>query len=169
MRFLKHKLCLVMLALTSTMGVAACSEDDDNDLKNVPVQYTSALQVLFPKAKQVDWEQEGTYKVAEFYHEGYETDVWFDAQAQWVMTQTDYKNNVNLLPTAVANAFNQSQYAACVVDDVDGYQRKDATFYVIEVEMPGKADQDIYINSDGEITQVLAENVSYVTPTSPIM
>lgn len=167
MELIKNKWFMALLAMVFFVGLPACGDDDDDDIK-VPDQYAEALKAKFPNATQVSWEREGAYMVAEFQYNGYSTDVWYDGQAKWVMTETDYNRDLNALPTAVVNAFNQSQYAASTIDEIDGYERADATFYVIEVEVAGMGDQDIYINSEGVITKVVDDYGSNVTPTTPI-
>lgn len=166
----KFKFCYLVaaMALTGTMAFATSCSNDDDDIKNIPSDFSSALTSMFPGVKNVTWEQEGAYKVADFYYDGFEKDVWFNGKAEWAMTQTEYNQNITALPEPVQAAFASSQYATWWVDEVDGYERPDATFYVIEVEQAGLADQDIYITADGTITQVVPDTGFSVTPTSPI-
>ena len=52
-----------------------------------------------------------------FVMNGFTKSVWFNAQAQWQMTQTDLVSLDRVTPT-VYNAFVSGPYASWVVDDV---------------------------------------------------
>lgn len=168
MKFFKPKFLCAAIALAGMMLMATSCDSDNDDIKNISSEYSSALSNMFPGVKNASWEQKGAYKVADFTYDGYEKEAWFDAKAQWTMTQTEYNKNLSALPEAVQTSFAKSQYASSKIDDVDGYERTDATFYVIEVEQTNSADQDIYFNADGTITKVVPADGNEVTPTSPI-
>lgn len=60
---------------------------------------------------------QGNYYVARLVAEGWDTAVWIDLQAKWVMTLTDW-GSTDELPPAVYNAFASGIYAAEQVEDV---------------------------------------------------
>lgn len=86
-----------------------------------PAKVQAALYKMYPKATGVAWTHQqsyqGNYYVADFMVNGFETDVWFDVNANWVMTLTDWESTDELSPT-VYNAFSMGNYAAGQVEDV---------------------------------------------------
>ncbi len=154
----------MMLVSGSVIGFASCDDDDD---MNVPESFKKALLAKYPNANRVEWEQKGAYKVADFVDAGMDLDVWFDRDARWVMTETDYSTaQYGSVPAAVAGAFNASEYSSWKVDDISMYERVDATFYVYDLEKKGEADMDMYILPTGEIAKVVAETEVY--PDTPL-
>jgi len=159
------KMMTMMLMAGLALGAASC-DDDDNDIK-VPESFEKALLAKYPNAKRVEWEQKGAYKVADFMDAGMDLDVWFDRDARWVMTETDYTPaQYGMVPAAVMDAFKASGYSTWTVDDISMYERADATFYVYDLEKKGETDMDMYILPTGEITKVAAEADVY--PDTPL-
>ena len=59
----------------------------------------------------------GAYYVADCWVSNDELEVWFDANANWVMTENEL-NSIDQLVPAVYTAFIDSKYNAWVVTDV---------------------------------------------------
>lgn len=107
----------VMLMLAA-FSFSACDDDDDNDDTLVPPSnIVVALKQLYPGAQNVEWKMKGVYYVADCWVTGDELDVWFDANANWVMTESEL-NSIDQLVPAVYTAFIDSQYSAWLVTDV---------------------------------------------------
>lgn len=94
------------------------------------------------------WEQKGVYYVADCQADGREKEVWFDANANWLMTETEL-NSINNLPPAVLTAFMESSYNNWVVDDVVilEYPNEPSTEFVVTVEQGKKV--DLYFSEGG--------------------
>lgn len=146
---------LAAAALTvSAMALSftSCGGDDDDDNLKPDDRFGDALEQLFPEARNVEWEQDGKYRVAEFRSGAVEYDVWFDDKATWKMTGADYGRDLTALPDqAVVQALMSSEYSMWQVDDIDYYRQPDDEFYIIEVEQPGSSslDMDLYYSPDG--------------------
>ena len=82
-----------------------------------PGNVQTNFKKMYPKANGVAWSQDDGYYCANFVMNGFTKSVWFNAQAQWQMTQTDLVNLDRVTPT-VYNAFVSGPYASWVVDDV---------------------------------------------------
>lgn len=125
-----------------------------------PAKVQAALKTMYPEATDIAWSRENNYYVADFMTNGYETDVWLDTNANWVMTLTDLESTDPLSP-AVYNAFAMGEYAAGQVEDVT-----QATFpkrpAVIVIEV-GQQNMDIkyqlFYATDGTLIQ--AVNMGY--------
>lgn len=103
---------------------------------------------MYPNAKRVDWDVEHGYYVAEFRHEGYEKEAWFNSSGAWLLTETDLERN---LPNVIATALNNTEYASWRLDDADYIEQKDKEpFYVVEVEK-GELEKDLYFSEVGEL------------------
>ena len=78
----KFKFC-ILAGLLALLSVSAFAEG------RLPANIQTAFQTLYPQATDVEWEQMAGCYVAEFIADGQEIDVWFNKQAEWVMTETD--------------------------------------------------------------------------------
>lgn len=108
----------VMMMMLVAFSFSACSDDDDNDDTYVPpTNIVEALKQLYPSAQNVEWELKGNYYVADCWVSGDELDVWFDMNANWVMTENEL-DSINQLVPAVYTAFQNSNYSSWVVTDV---------------------------------------------------
>lgn len=164
-------LILAMLMCTVALSFSACS-DDDNDDKGivVPEAVAQALNDKYPSATHVEWERKGSYYVADCRLNGDDTNVWFDAHANWCMTDREiYRNG---LPPAVQTAFGNSVYANWQQDDyhfllfpVEPVQ------YIIEVSQ-GRQEYQLVYSEDGGLMNVVdvsgKDDTIYPPSYSPI-
>ena len=110
----KYYLGAVMLAII-LFSFSACDNDDDYMPPNQDI--ITALKQLYPDVQDIEWSQKGVYYVADCWVTGDELEVWFDVNANWVMTENEL-DNVNQLVPAVYTAFMDSNYNTWVVTDV---------------------------------------------------
>ena len=89
----------VVLMLTA-FSFSAC-DDNDDETYNPPANITEALKQLYPNAQNVEWEMKGDYYVADCWVTGDELDVWFDANANWVMTENELDSIDQLVPAVL--------------------------------------------------------------------
>ena len=82
-----------------------------------PDNVQTALTKMYPSAKGIAWSQDEEYYVADFMMNGFDTKVWFNTDAEWVMKQTDWET-LDEVPAAVFNAFAASQFSDGVVQNV---------------------------------------------------
>lgn len=144
---MKPRMYFLMLVLGAFSLTMQSCDNDDNDGIAVPDELRTALADIFPNVNRVEWEAKGTYYVAEFYNNNYETSAWFTRNAEWQMTEIDIP--FNALPAAVRSAFQSGNYATWRVDDVDMLERKGMeTVYIIEVEQ-GRQEVDLYYTEEG--------------------
>lgn len=141
---------LGLAIIGGTWMMSSCS-DDDNEIKDVPEQFTEALKSKFPTASGVKWERDGIYTKADFNHGSHEVEVWFTDMAKWAMTETDYGRSMANVAQPVADAFTASNYSDWKVDGVELYERTDRDFYVIEVESSIGREVDLYYAPDGQL------------------
>ena len=106
----------VVVLLMSAFSFGACDNDDD-DTFVPPSNITEALKQVYPAAQNIEWEMKGAYYVADCWVSNDELEVWFDANANWVMTENEL-NSIDQLVPAVYTAFMDSKYNAWVVTDV---------------------------------------------------
>lgn len=146
------------------MPINACSDNDHS--YSTPGNVLEAFQAQFPLATNVDWDMESGFYVAEFKINGLEHHVWYDDDAIWRMTETEIGLNMLAVPEAVQDAFLNSGYQEWFIEDIDKYQRPDDEFYLIEIEMMGQQDRNLFFAPDGKLLrdEVSKENVE-VLPT----
>lgn len=75
-----------MLAII-LFSFSACDNDDDYMPPNQDI--ITALKQLYPDVQDIEWSQKGVYYVADCWVNGSELDVWFDANANWIMTEME--------------------------------------------------------------------------------
>ena len=105
-----------VVLITSVFSFSACGDDDDNDTFVPPANIEAALKQLYPGAQNIEWEVKGVYYVADCWVNGSELDVWFDANANWIMTEMEIFREQ--LPAAVNTAYEESGYGDWVIDNL---------------------------------------------------
>lgn len=145
-----------ILAALSLCLFQSCDNDDNEPVPGYVNAVTkAAFDEKYPSAKDVEWETRNDYIIVDFKQDRIEKEAWFDNNGSWYMTETDIP--FAQLPDAVKTAFQQSEYAAWKVDDVDMIERKDAeTVYVLEVEQ-GNNDVDLYYSPDGILVKIVVD------------
>lgn len=152
-----RKQCFILLVVMLTISTLSIAG-------NPPQNVANALGKMYPKADNIAWSQQGDYFVAEFTMNELEKEVWFDTQANWIMTQTDLES-ADLLSPAVYNSFAIGQYSTWQVDNVTLVEFPNRTpVSVIEVEqnnMPGE--YQLFYSQDGVLQRT--RNVTYSNDT----
>jgi hypothetical protein len=147
----RFKFCFVasMLLLVSASAFA----------KELPAKIQAAFEKMYPQAVNVEWEQMAGCYVAEFVMDNREIDVWFDENAQWVMTENDVES-LEKVPAPVAEAFMESIMSSMRLKDVRIITfPKHPTIIVIEVEVYNSNEEfQLFYSPDGKLQQQL--NVS---------
>lgn len=149
MKKMKFYLLGAVLML-STLALGSCGDDDDDTYLPPNQEIVNTFKKLYPNATNVEWKQKGVYYIADCWADGREKTVWFDANANWLMTETDI-DSINNLPPAVYTAFTEGEYGNWVVDDVDilEYPIKSPE-YVVEVEQKNpKSEIQLFYSEDG--------------------
>ena len=139
---------LVMMMCVTVVTFSACSDDDNDDKSiNVPEAVAQALKQKYPSATDVEWEQKGSYYVADCGLDSKDSNIWFDANGNWWMTESEiYWNDV---PGAVQTAFNNGEYANWVQDDYYFLMYPlQPMQYVIEVKQ-GNLKYQLFYSEDG--------------------
>lgn len=111
-----------------------------------------ALKKMYPEVRDAVWTQMEQYEVAVFTVDGFEEKVWFDPDAVWVMTQTDW-GNIDRVPPAVFNSFATGGYADWTVAHVFSVRLPDCPdFVVIQISQPNSEEAyQLFYNSGGAL------------------
>lgn len=151
------KLKLSMLALLSMLSVAAWAD-------YAPSKIQAAFKKMYPKVTYPGWTQEQSYYVGDFMQSGFETEAWFDSNADWIMTQTDWETLDNV-PGSVYNAFSQGEYSNGQIEDVTLVEfPKCPSVVVIEVEAYNEDMKvQLFYSQEGELLQT--RNLGYLENT----
>ena len=147
----KLKTSLLILMLLASISASAGYAPDSVQI---------ALKKMYPTAVGIAWSQDKAYYVADFMMNGFDTKVWFNSDAEWVMKQTDWET-LDEVPAAVFNAFAASQFSDGVVQNVVWVQfPKWQSIVAVEVGMANlQTKYQILFTPTGEI--IRARNVTY--------
>ena len=145
------KLQWAILAIVwMAFAFAACSEDDDAPPYQPDATIASALKQMYPTAEDVVWAKRAQYDVAACQVNGRELEIWFDSEANWVMTEVMLKSIHDLLPS-VYTTFINSDYHTWKVDEVAVFNYPQyATESLVEVEK-GNQKIALYYSQDGNL------------------
>ncbi len=143
------RLYSLIVGITCMLFFAACDSDvDDPYIPNNP-DIVSSLAQLYPNAQDVTWEKKGKYEVASCKVNSNELEVWFNLQADWVMTEQDIFREQ--LPAPVENSFSGGEYANWVIDDLTELSFPNRPLlYLIEVEK-GDKELALFYQADGTL------------------
>lgn len=166
-------LCAMSIALLS-LSLSACSDDDDTPKASVPEVCTQAFQAKYPTVKTEKWENKGKYYTAEWSEAAgnSELEAWFLPTGQvadsWVMTVTDYGEDLFMVPADLSIALNKTEYATANVTDIELIEYPDATknIYTMEVT-PANNSSDlllIFTASDYTFVKAIPEPQGDITP-----
>lgn len=146
---------LILALLAAGTLFTACSDDDDNYVKNLPTAVEAAFGQKYPASASPRWTNEsGRYK-AEFRNaDGTETEVWFRPDGTWVRSETEVYPSA--LPEAV-KAFVAANYGGYYVDDAEYIETLTASYYHLELEGKGKPDAEVNVYADGTPFEGLAD------------
>ncbi len=138
---------LMVLALVAGIALQSCKDDSD-DLRgsDVPTAVLEAFQQTYP-AVQAKWELDRGLYNAEFWQQGVETDVWYQADGTWVRTEVDF---VGTLPTAIQQ-YLATHYSSYRIDDVDIVSLPSTSYYELELEREGTRDITLRITAEGVV------------------
>lgn len=141
------KIQMLTMMFIAALAFSACSDDDKNEGIKVPDAIAKALVNKYPSATGAEWEKKGDYFVADCWNNGQELDVWFKANAIWVMTETNISwDNV---PGTVQTAFNNTKYANWKREDIDILEYSTQPIeYVIKVEQ-GNIEYQLFYSEEG--------------------
>ena len=76
-----------VVLMLAALSFGACSDEDDDPAFNPPSNITEALKQLYPAAQNIEWEMKDVYYVADCWVADDELEVWFDGNANWLMTE----------------------------------------------------------------------------------
>lgn len=143
---MKTKL-LMLLMLIGAMTLQSCNDNDDDLLiTDVPTAVLRAFEQDYASTT-AKWELTGGLYNAEFWNQGVETDVWYQADGTWVRTEIDYNG---VLPTAIQE-YLTANYSGYAVDDADLISTPSGSYYELELEKSGAADVTLRITSEGVV------------------
>ena len=115
-----------------------------------PKAVLQAFETMFPGATHVQWVEQLTIYIADFYHDGHEKQAQFDSPGTWLQTKT--KMSIYEVPTPVLEATHK--FSDWKIDNVFLFEHSNgaAAYYMVEYrqETPFSTKQ-IHILTDGTI------------------
>ena len=146
---MKLKSGLLAVVLVAALFTFAACDNGNDDYLPPNQEIIDALNKLYPTVQNIEWSQKGAYYVADCWVDGNELDVWFDANANWVMTEDEIR--IEQVPAAVYTAFQESSYGSWVIDDLTliTYPTQPAEF-IFEVQN-GDQEKALYFSEYGSL------------------
>ncbi len=132
-------------------GISAC-----NQIVTVPEKVKTVFTQKFSDAQKIKWDMEEENKwEAEFMMDGKEMSANFDAEGNWLETETGIK--ADALPDAVMNMLNTDFEGFEMKDEVIKVESSEQNGYEVEVEKEGKS-FELFVDESGKL--VKKESVS---------
>lgn len=127
-----------------------------------PVIFNTTLKKLYPNAVEITWSQKENYYIATFIQDGFEKKTWMNANAQWVMTNTELQTTDQLTPGAYNN-FTFSPYSTWTVNNVNFIEfPRQPSMYVITVNQENSVSTyQLFYTPDGRLLQT--RDISYAS------
>lgn len=127
-----------------------------------PVIFNTTLKKLYPNAVAITWSQKENYYIATFIQDGFEKKTWMNANAQWVMTNTELQTTDQLTP-GVYNNFTFSPYSTWTVNNVNFIEfPRQPSMYVITVNQENSVSTyQLFYTPDGRLLQT--RDISYAS------
>lgn len=142
-----------LFVIATSIVLMACDKYDDG----IPSKsIRNEFKAMYPDAKDVEWEREGTYWSVSFetgtYPARVDHEALFDASGNWIMTETEIL--VRDLPQSVKDALAASaEYGKMPYRDNDAekYDTPSGVFYRIELSNAG-AEVKVDVTADGKVS-----------------
>ena len=147
----------ILSLLTSIVLLFSGCKDDDQERGIVPVEQVSqAFAEKYPNARNIVFEIEGKYYVADFTNEGYPTTAWFTDQGKWMMEKIEYP--FSRLPQKVTTAFFEGIYGDWEIEECYEINRAGmGTVYKIEIQK-GERERELYYSSLGNLIKTVEDD-----------
>ncbi len=146
---------MAVFTIAASIVLMACDMYDDGiPSRSVRNEFRS----MYPDAKDVEWEREGTYWSVSFetgtHPNRVEHEALYDTSGAWVMTETDmYLSEV---PQSVKDALSASpEYGSLPLDDneIEYYKTPKGNFYRFDLVSGGR-DIDVDVTEGGVVALV---------------
>lgn len=155
--------------MCSMFMLSSCDNDDNFGPDGISNEIYKEFARLYPDAKDVKWDSNGTYAIASFENKATRAEsvdlgntAWFEIVShKFVMDEHDI--SFTDLPVAVKAGFEDSEYALWEHDDdVDVLRRMDKSaepyyLYVIEVEKDDE-EYDLYFDATGLLVREVPDD-----------
>ncbi len=144
---------IIFLSFILSFMIMGCGSVDNPYIPTNP-DITTALKDLYPNVENVTWSKKGNYEVADCWVNGVELHVWFNKDADWVMSEEEIFRID--LPSAVDTAFSDSEYANYVLDNQTKLTfPQHAAMYLLEVQS-GDKEYALFYSEDGTLDYTVA-------------
>lgn len=141
----KIRIAALTLIATATMGA--------QDLKSseVPASFTEGLLEVYPNAKDIEWERNGTDYKVEFEVGRMEHEVWFNKDGETVRVEKEITRS--LMPKGLIDIINRD-YAGYKIDSVESTEKKGQTTYEVELEKGWNEELKITYTKEGKVLNI---------------
>lgn len=146
------KLVTIIALLTATFSLFSCEKyDDGRPSKEVRDHFSD----LFPDARDIDWDREGSYWVVSFEtgsrHDETDHEVWYNSVGAWVGIITSV--SIASVPAEIMGYLKASEYSAATPEDNDAefIETPAGNYYRFDMQLNGK-DVDLDVSLDGVVT-----------------
>lgn len=142
----------IWLLAASVSLTTACEKSDNNDLalleKNHP-EVVEALMIRYPAARVLDVDYGQGMAEIEILDGSARREVWYTIDGTWHRTETNLRTSD--LPSAVSSAWKGSAYGNYRIDEVELIETPEGSYYRFDLELSGKPDVILKIDSGGVV------------------
>ncbi|MBE6232361.1 MAG: hypothetical protein E7117_08375 [Bacteroidales bacterium] len=127
------KRILLMFSVLAVIAISCDRYDDGKPDRDIRKEFN----VMYPEARDVEWDREGPYWVVSFEIDHVDYEAWYDDEGNWIRTVKDV--TLKSVPSAILTYLEESVYGGSVPDDdVDYVMTPDGNFYRFELIYEGR-------------------------------
>lgn len=146
------RIMMILAAAAALFAAPACDKyEDGRPSKDVRNEF----EVMYPGAKDVEWENEGAYWKVSFETgtspNRIDHEAWYDKNGNWIRTETDVL--LANVPQSIREFLEASEYGSAILSDrdVDFVETPEGNYYRFEIVLNGL---EVYVNvtEEGEVS-----------------
>ncbi|MCO6360465.1 PepSY-like domain-containing protein [Roseivirga pacifica] len=144
-----------ILIFVAAIAIISTSQAQDIPYSQVPSIIVNEFNKQFPKAKDVEWEMDGSLYNVDF-EIGWSMDheVWYNAEGKMVKHKEDISKSE--LPKAINDRL-RTDFKGYSIDDMERITDNDKVVYKMELKALTKQDWDIIIDAAGNVLSKIAD------------
>ncbi|WP_413995944.1 PepSY-like domain-containing protein [Maribacter sp. 2307ULW6-5] len=141
---------------TTVMALLAAATMNAQDLgpNEVPQSFTDGLKKMYPEARDIEWERNGTDYKVEFHVGRMEHEIWFNKDGKHVRVEKEI--TTARMPAGLLDIIERD-YPDHKIDSVESIEKDGQTTYEVELEKSWNEEIKIVYTTTGKVLSVVRD------------